>query len=112
VDYKIRDTTLSHTYDLACLSNRIEELFGWYSEQDPKKKYIGPYLCFVQSSGMGKTKLLFEYRNLKARVANQEQGEATVNEETPVVAKQKKRSSYPEQKGAIRSLHNIADFAE
>jgi hypothetical protein len=28
------------------------------------KKYIAPYFCFIQSSGMGKTKLMYEFAQL------------------------------------------------
>ena len=34
-----------------------------YESKDKRKEeYVGPYFCFVQSSGMGKTKLLWEYK--------------------------------------------------
>jgi hypothetical protein len=65
--YKITDIALSHHYDLECFSARVEELFRWFKERVPEKKYLGPYLCFVQSSGMGKTKLMYEYKRAKSK---------------------------------------------
>jgi hypothetical protein len=67
VDYQISSQPLSHKYDLERLKTAIEDVFGWYSgrkpsKKKPSKKKVGPYLCFVQSSGMGKTKLMYEYR--------------------------------------------------
>lgn len=46
--------------DLLEFSNRVEELFSWY---EGRKEYIAPYFPIVQSSGMGKTKIMVEYRN-------------------------------------------------
>jgi len=57
VDYNIENTHLSHSYDLTMFEKEVNGLFNW----NVKKNLIGPYACFVQSSGMGKTKLLFEY---------------------------------------------------
>ena len=65
VSFKIQDTKLSHTYDLDSFSKRIEELFHWWEKQNNEMKLVGPYLCFVQSSGMGKTKLMYEYKQRK-----------------------------------------------
>ena len=69
VDYEISSQPLSHTYDLKGLKTAIEDVFNWYadaekkpSKKEPSKQKVGPYLCFVQSSGMGKTKLMYEYR--------------------------------------------------
>ena len=69
VDYEISSQPLSHKYDLERLKTAIEDVFNWYadaekkpSKKKPSKQKVGPYLCFVQSSGMGKTKLMYEYR--------------------------------------------------
>ena len=77
VDFQIKDSALSHTYDLICFSKRIDNLFEAhkadnYGEIDlqRKDKYFAPYFCFVQSSGMGKTKLLYEY----SRISYQQRG--------------------------------------
>ena len=65
VGFKIQDTELSHTVDLDCFAEKVEKLFKWWDEKDDDpNKLVGPYLCFVQSSGMGKTKLMYEYRKL------------------------------------------------
>lgn len=56
------DTALSHKLDLKEFETRIDSLFAWYGSTAQQKKYVAPYFCFVQSSGMGKTKILTEYR--------------------------------------------------
>ena len=61
VDFQIKGTRLSHTYDLECLSERITHILACHENHDDRALYVGPYFCFVQSSGMGKTKLLYEY---------------------------------------------------
>jgi hypothetical protein len=68
VDYAISSTPLKFGHDLACLSGYIQQLFdewhssdSWYREQ-ARKQYMAPYFPIVQSSGMGKTKLLYEYK--------------------------------------------------
>ena len=62
VDYKISSQPLFHSYDLNRLKAAIEDVFDWYTDKPPSQKKVGPYLCFVQSSGMGKTKLMYEFR--------------------------------------------------
>ena len=46
--------------------NQIDKLYRWY-ENEEHQQYIAPYFPLIQSSGMGKTKLLYEacleYRN-------------------------------------------------
>jgi hypothetical protein len=62
VNYGIADSLLSHTADLDALRQRVEETFDWYIE-DPRTS-VAPYFPFIQSSGMGKTKLLYELRRM------------------------------------------------
>jgi hypothetical protein len=38
----------------------VNQLFEWHSRPSDRMKYMAPYFPVVQSSGMGKTKLLFE----------------------------------------------------
>ncbi|KAG7339802.1 hypothetical protein IV203_025483 [Nitzschia inconspicua] len=66
VDYQITNTKLSHDYDLVSFVKHVETLATEYwndnitlNETPP---YVAPYFCLIQSSGMGKTKLLYEYR--------------------------------------------------
>jgi hypothetical protein len=57
------DRDMMHTFDLKRLQDRVSELFDWYGDNSaPRKKYAAPYFAFIQSSGMGKTKLLWELR--------------------------------------------------
>ncbi|KAG7372932.1 hypothetical protein IV203_033656 [Nitzschia inconspicua] len=65
VDYQITNTALSHDCDLVSFAQHIETLANEYwSENHPNNTppYVAPYFCLIQSSGMGKTKLLYEYR--------------------------------------------------
>lgn len=56
--------SLSHPYDDSALARKIDDTFEKFYVVAPNKtKYIGPYFVFVQSSGMGKTKILHEYKN-------------------------------------------------
>jgi hypothetical protein len=73
VDYKIADSELSHLADLEALRTRVLETFDWYKPVTPPKKgptFVAPYFPFIQSSGMGKTKLLFEL----GKALNEEKG--------------------------------------
>lgn len=62
VDYEISESKLSHEADLIALLERVEETFGWYTAEP--RTFVAPYFPFIQSSGMGKTKLLHELREL------------------------------------------------
>ena len=66
VDYNIEETNLSHPYDLNSFSKHVETLAQEYwnstKQSDGIPRYVAPYFVLVQSSGMGKTKLLYEYR--------------------------------------------------
>jgi hypothetical protein len=52
VDYHIADTDLQHKFDL----NKLVE--------KEKSVHIAPYFYFVQSRGIGKTKLMYEFAKL------------------------------------------------
>jgi hypothetical protein len=94
VDYEIINSELSHTADLQALRKKVYEMFDWYSStpddpttandpttasnptpnaqatpNDPpatetRPKCVAPYFPIIQSSGMGKTKLLHELGSL------------------------------------------------
>ena len=68
VDFRIVDTRLSHQYDLDCFSKKVDHLFDCHESPAKRDKYVAPYFCFVQSSGMGKTKLLWEYQENSYRL--------------------------------------------
>ena len=53
----------THDFDLNHFSKRVYDLFQWYENDNEKKTFMAPYFALVQSSGMGKTKLLFEFKN-------------------------------------------------
>jgi hypothetical protein len=68
VDYHIADTVLKNDFDLHKFVEKIQSVAEEWNKtkdlKDPEKKYIAPYFCFIQSSGMGKTKLLHEFAKL------------------------------------------------
>jgi hypothetical protein len=61
--YDITDCELSQKIDLNALRTRVEETFDWYNQRRPPT-FVAPYFPFIQSSGMGKTKLLYELRKM------------------------------------------------
>jgi len=66
VGYEIKKSTLSHNYDVLEFSDRIKSVFRGYFDEakaNSEQEYISPYFCVVQSSGMGKTKILFEFKS-------------------------------------------------
>jgi hypothetical protein len=62
VDYAISSSPLKFGHDLDLLTERIHELFDWHYTKKTRESYWAPYFPIVQSSGMGKTKLLYEYK--------------------------------------------------
>ena len=62
IEFDIETSTMTYTFDLHSFQNRVDELFKWHDENDKavQNKYMAPYFPLVQSSGMGKTKLLHE----------------------------------------------------
>ena len=52
---------MNYKYDLDCFLLKVNEVFEWH-EGDNKNMYLAPYFPLVQSSGMGKTKLIYEYK--------------------------------------------------
>jgi hypothetical protein len=61
-DYAIGSSPLKFDHDLDLLTGRIHELFDWHHTKKTRERYWAPYFPIVQSSGMGKTKLLYEYK--------------------------------------------------
>lgn len=67
ITHAITGSTLSHSFDIQSLSDRVLDVFGeFYPDSNVTSNvhetFCGPYFPFIQSSGMGKTKILFEYR--------------------------------------------------
>ena len=60
ISHRVADTELTHEFDVNELNRRIEHIFQSFYENDNQEGYYAPYLCFVQSSGMGKTKIIYE----------------------------------------------------
>ena len=53
-------TKLAHNEDLEALRERISEIEKWHTDDITRKKYLAPLLAMVQSSGTGKSKLVYE----------------------------------------------------
>jgi len=64
MDYAL-DTPLVHKFDVDQFSERIQDLFVYYNTEKQERK-LAPYFPLIQSSGMGKTKLLVEYKQSAA----------------------------------------------
>ncbi len=62
VDFDIMEQPLIHEFDLDRFKNQVLDLFDWYKDTNEVKHYMAPYFPLIQSSGMGKTKLMFELR--------------------------------------------------
>ena len=66
----ITSSELSHDLDLNALTERVNMLFEWHTNDDVRKEFIAPYFPIVQSSGMGKSKLLYEPRAKSKKSSN------------------------------------------
>jgi hypothetical protein len=60
--FEVREQSLLHSFDLERFKERVFDLFKWHTDVAERSAYMAPYFPLVQSSGMGKTKLLFEFR--------------------------------------------------
>jgi hypothetical protein len=61
IDMGIEHTPLSHTFDLTRFEKRVAKVLKWTEDKEEREEYMAPYLVVIQSSGMGNTKLLYEY---------------------------------------------------
>lgn len=61
IDLGLKSETLSHRLDLNRLEETVVNLFRWTETASIRKEYLAPYVAIIQSSGMGKTKLLYEF---------------------------------------------------
>jgi hypothetical protein len=67
IAFQVKETDMVHRLDVTAFADRVIDVYRqFYDNPDNKdnvgEKYIGPYFAFVQSSGMGKTKILFEFK--------------------------------------------------
>lgn len=63
VDYHIKDSDLTHLHDVNEFARKIKDVADTWKSKDGDR-YIAPYFPFIQSSGMGKTKIMYEYHKL------------------------------------------------
>eukprot|EP00980_Cylindrotheca_fusiformis_P029106 scaffold22721_cov137-Cylindrotheca_fusiformis.AAC.1 len=65
ISYKIAETNLEYKVDLNLFQKYVDYVFDEYyntkDDADEAKRFLAPYFPFVQSSGMGKTKLLYHF---------------------------------------------------
>ncbi len=66
VDFEVIQQNLLHSFDFNLFKARVLDLFDWYRRPTVMKRFVAPYFPLVQSSGMGKTKLLWELQKLVA----------------------------------------------
>lgn len=70
LDFDIQESTLMHTYDLRQFMAKVDELFTWHDHgSEAHMTYMAPYFPLVQSSGTGKTKLLYEAKMEYSKVS-------------------------------------------
>mmetsp|Transcript_10610 Transcript_10610/g.16193 ORF Transcript_10610/g.16193 Transcript_10610/m.16193 type:complete len:341 (+) Transcript_10610:116-1138(+) len=74
ISYRVKEKELSHQFDVDNFASSVEHVFSKFYKDDDAGEYIAPYFVFVQSSGMGKTKILYSYKN--AVCDGQSKGEA------------------------------------
>jgi hypothetical protein len=55
---------LTHKVDVDAFKARVDKFFHWYDNYE-YVEYVGPYFPMIQSSGMGKTRLLMELKKLQ-----------------------------------------------
>jgi hypothetical protein len=56
-------------FDLRQFQQRIEVTFKWYEDEKVRDEFISPSFSIIQSSGMGKTKLMKEYKKVTSESA-------------------------------------------
>jgi AAA domain len=72
IELGIRDSEYIPTSDLDRFSERVKDLFKWHDESPAGgvKSHSAPLLPMIQSSGVGKTKLMFEFREKEKNNSN------------------------------------------
>jgi hypothetical protein len=62
ITFQVASQELVHNFDTKRFAERVLDLFDWHTNTEIRDTYVAPYFPLVQSSGMGKTKLLWELR--------------------------------------------------
>ena len=102
----IAGTSLSHTFDLDSFATHVYDVFQTYYEKQEASEYLGPYFVFVQSSGMGKTKILYEY----ARKAKSEHSDKRKASSETKIADDAKLVLCRARKGGERGVEEDSVF--
>jgi hypothetical protein len=69
IELGIRNSKYIPTTDLDRFSQRVDNLFTWH-DGSGEKSHSAPLLPMIQSSGVGKTKLMFEFREQEKNNSN------------------------------------------
>jgi len=56
-----------HSDDVEQFARRVFRLLAWQLDKNESYEYVAPYVALVQSSGMGKTKLLYDLKTKISR---------------------------------------------
>jgi len=56
------DQKLTHNHDMIVFKNRLIEAQKWHTDKSVRQKYLAPLLPVIQSSGTGKSRLFYSYR--------------------------------------------------
>ena len=111
VDFEIENRELSHTYDLERFTEALTDVFKWF-DSETVPKMVGPYLCLVQSSGTGKTKLMYEYRKKTFEVDSEIASCLILSEDISTTKKEKGAFDFRENMRAlIQGFDNRNDAA-
>ena len=102
----IAGTSLSHAFDLDAFATQVYDVFQTYYDKQEASEYLGPYFVFVQSSGMGKTKILYEY----ARKVKSEQSDKRKASSETMIADDAKLVLCRARKGGERGLEEGSVF--
>ena len=102
----IAGTSLSHAFDLDAFASQVYDVFQTYYDKQEASEYLGPYFVFVQSSGMGKTKILYEY----ARKVKSEQSDKRKASSETKIADDAKLVLCQARKGGERGVEEDSVF--
>ena len=58
------DLNLAHGVDVFSLTKRVEEIQMWHKDPEMRKLKLAPFLPIIQSSGTGKSRLMYEARKV------------------------------------------------
>eukprot|EP00523_Entomoneis_sp_CCMP467_P010980 CAMPEP_0168740126 /NCGR_PEP_ID=MMETSP0724-20121128/11816_1 /TAXON_ID=265536 /ORGANISM="Amphiprora sp., Strain CCMP467" /LENGTH=762 /DNA_ID=CAMNT_0008787547 /DNA_START=299 /DNA_END=2587 /DNA_ORIENTATION=- len=115
IDEGIKDEELHHSFDYMQFEREIHNLFQWHDSDEVRDKYLAPYFAMVQSSGMGKTKLMFEYtirkkpKNISARLLLCTMGNGGSGVHKNLTLPKSTEATVENRQALIQQLENIVE---